>query len=124
MNIFGALNTARSSILTQQTGIEVTGQNLANVNTPGYSRQVVRLEASSPVSAGNGRVGTGGRLASIRREADSFITAQMNNTTSNQSFYETTDRAVALLEIVFNETDNRGLSNNISRFFSSSMTWP
>jgi len=119
MNIFGALNTARSSILTQQTGIEVTGQNLANINTPGYSRQLVRLEASSPVMAGNGLIGTGVRLASIRRESDSFINAQMNNTASNQSFYQTTDRAVALLESVFNETDNRGLSHNISQFFSS-----
>lgn len=118
-NIYGVLNTARSSILTQQTGIEVTGQNLANVNTPGYSRQLIGMEASSPVMAANALIGTGVRLTQISRAADGFITTQLNNAASNQSFYKTANRATSLLETVFNESDNRGMANSINQFFNS-----
>ncbi|MBI5186250.1 MAG: flagellar hook-associated protein FlgK [Nitrospinae bacterium] len=110
-NIYGLLNISRSSILAQQTGIEVTGQNLANVNTPGYSRQLVEMQASS--------LGTGVKLGSITRAADGFITSQLNSSASNQSFYKTANRAVSLLETIFNESDNRGMSNSVSQFFNS-----
>jgi flagellar hook-associated protein 1 FlgK len=118
-NIYGVLNTARSSILTQQTGIEVTGQNLANVNTVGYSRQLIGMEASSPVMASNALIGTGVRLTQISRAADGFINSQLNNSASNQSFYQTTNRATSMLGTIFNESDNRGLTNSVSEFFNS-----
>ena len=42
--LFGVLNMARWSALAQQTSIEVISHNVANANTPGFSRQKVYLE--------------------------------------------------------------------------------
>jgi flagellar hook-associated protein 1 FlgK len=46
-NIFSILNTAKLGLLTQQLAIEVTGNNIANVETEGYSRQDVILESNT-----------------------------------------------------------------------------
>ena len=64
LGLFGALNMASQSLDTQMAGVEVTGQNLANVNTPGYSRQTVDIEASPDISTGVGPEGTGAEVAS------------------------------------------------------------
>ena len=53
------MNTAKWALLTQQTAIEVTGQNIANVNNPDYNKQEVRLESSYPVNFGKMALGTG-----------------------------------------------------------------
>ncbi len=45
MSNFATLNTARTALSAQQRGIDATGQNIANVNTEGYSRQRVELRA-------------------------------------------------------------------------------
>ncbi len=47
LGLFGTLNLASRSMQTQMAGVEVTGQNLANVNTTGYSRQRVQISASA-----------------------------------------------------------------------------
>ena len=47
-NTFSILNTAKLGLLSQQLAIEVTGQNIANVQTEGYSRQEVKFEATTP----------------------------------------------------------------------------
>ncbi len=118
-SIYGALNTARVAIMAQQTGISVTGQNIANVNTPGYSRQLIGMEASPAVSAGGAMIGTGVRLTEIARETDSFITSQLNDSYSRKSYYETNQKVLSNLETYFNESDDGGLSNRINGFFNS-----
>ena len=47
-NIFSALSSAKLGLLAQQLAIEVTGQNIANVEPEGYSRQDVTFEANTP----------------------------------------------------------------------------
>ena len=47
-NIFSILNTAKLGLLSQQLAIEVTGQNISNVQTEGYSRQEINFEATNP----------------------------------------------------------------------------
>ncbi|SVD31830.1 uncharacterized protein METZ01_LOCUS384684, partial [marine metagenome] len=66
-NIFSVLNTAKLGLLSQQLAIEVTGQNIANVQTEGYSRQEVKFEAMTPRSFSLGQLGTGVRVAGIER---------------------------------------------------------
>jgi len=48
-DIYGILNVARGALLTQQRAIDVTGHNIANVNTPGYSRQRVNMQTNTPI---------------------------------------------------------------------------
>ena len=48
MSIFAPLSIGRLALLVQQRALQVTGQNIANVNTPGYSRQRAILIAVPP----------------------------------------------------------------------------
>ena len=60
MSTFSGLNTAYSGLVASRTGIEVTGQNIANAKTAGYTRQRVTQDAMNPLAA-TGRIST--RLA-------------------------------------------------------------
>lgn len=118
-NLFGILNTGKVALLSQQTAISVTGQNIANVNTEGYSRQEVIFEAATPIQATPGMIGTGVRVAEIQRVFDQFITSQINFETYTLGYYEAQEEILAQVEIVFNETSGVGLSNSLSEFFAA-----
>ena len=51
-SLFGTMSVALQSMLTQQSALEVVANNVANVNTPGYSREIANFEESPPVLSG------------------------------------------------------------------------
>ena len=55
-DIYGIISIGSKALLAQQKGIYVTGNNIANVNTPGYTRQRVNLSSDVPVNSGIGPV--------------------------------------------------------------------
>lgn len=67
------LSTARSGLFAAQRSLVTTGHNVANVGTPGYSRQRVDQAASAPQYVGVGYVGTGVQTTGIQRLADSLV---------------------------------------------------
>ncbi|MEM7542482.1 MAG: flagellar hook-associated protein FlgK [Pseudomonadota bacterium] len=83
-DIFGI---ALSALNAAQRGLTTTGHNIANVNTPSYSRQRVDFESRDPQFAGFGYVGKGVDIDSVRRIADQFLIDQVRTSTSsaNQS---------------------------------------
>jgi flagellar hook-associated protein 1 len=58
-DIFGVLSIGSKALSAQQKGIYVTGNNIANINTPGYSRQRLNMASDFPVDSSIGPVGTG-----------------------------------------------------------------
>jgi flagellar hook-associated protein 1 FlgK len=72
-NIFGTLNTAKLGMFAQQAGLSVTGQNVANVNTDGYSRRRLILSSIGGPPTGGGGVEADG----IRRYTDTFATDRL-----------------------------------------------
>ncbi len=85
LGMMGTLNLASQAMQAQMAGVEVTGQNLANVNTPGYSRQVVNLVTSPDIQSSVGSEGTGVSVASISQVVSSVLNNQIQaqNSTSN-----------------------------------------
>ena len=77
------LNTGKSALFAFQRALSTTSNNIANVDTEGYSRQRVDLEAVSGDRLNYIDVGRGVRIANIERIHDRFATAQVNNATSN-----------------------------------------
>ena len=67
MGIYSTLNIGRDAIITSQRAIELTGHNIANVNTPGYSRQRLILQAKTPIDIGVGQMGSGVDVNGIER---------------------------------------------------------
>ena len=76
-NVFSVLNTAKVGLLAQQLAIEVTGNNIANVQTEGYSRQEINFEALNPRSFSLGQLGTGVRVTGVERAHDKFLFSQI-----------------------------------------------
>ena len=74
---------AKSALYTSQQALAVTGHNVSNVNTPGYSRQETILTERPPVYGQPGMVGTGVNATSIRRYVDTFINRQLTTTQQN-----------------------------------------
>ncbi len=79
------LGTAVSGLLAYQRALATTGHNVANVNTPGYSRQSALLNTQTPLPTGSGFIGTGVTVSTVTRAYDQFISTQLRTTTANQS---------------------------------------
>lgn len=122
---FGGMNTALRGLLAQQAAMDVTGHNLANVNTEGYTRQRAELVASSPYTlpAMNriipSQIGTGVEVSSFERLRDQFVDISIRANTSDLA---DTDRMIETLEQVegaFGEPGDSGLSALMRKFWSA-----
>ncbi|MGY0633014.1 flagellar hook-associated protein FlgK [Luteimonas sp. A478] len=71
------LSTGTSALMAFQRALSTVGHNVANVNTPGYSRQRVDFEARSPANVGVGYIGRGTQIADIKRVVDDLATARL-----------------------------------------------
>lgn len=105
MSTFGGLNTAYTGLSAANTGLNVTGQNLANVGTEGYTRQrVVTSPAGAPGPAGlfttPPKPGGGVAVDSIARLGDVFAENRVRSTASTAGY--TFIRAEALTDIELN----------------------
>lgn len=76
------LSTAVSGLRAFQRALDVTSQNIANAATDGYSRQRVELATRQAQAYGNGYVGTGVNVVSVRRVYDDFLVAQLRGSGS------------------------------------------
>ncbi|MBR9985553.1 MAG: hypothetical protein KFF68_06550, partial [Desulfosarcina sp.] len=87
--IYGMLNVARTALITQQKALDITANNIANVNTEGYSRQRLSMEQNEPVRYEGGTLGTGVRAnRTIQRIYDQFLAAQIAGAASQQGRWD------------------------------------
>ena len=56
-DIYGIMSLAGQALMTQQQAISVTSHNIANVNTPGYSRQSLNMKTNIPLESSVGPMG-------------------------------------------------------------------
>lgn len=76
------MSNSVAALLAFRRAIDVTGHNIANVNTPGYSRQRAELVSRGGQASGDGYVGDGVRVATVRRLYDDLVAAQVRTTAS------------------------------------------
>lgn len=113
------LGIGKSGLNVSKKALEVTGHNLSNVNTEGFSRQRVMQSTSLPVSVGGFVQGTGVKVDGVRRFNDEFIDKRLSNALSNNQFYEARTEHLEQIESVFNELDSDGLNQILNKFFNS-----
>jgi flagellar hook-associated protein 1 FlgK len=118
MNLFSALELGKNSILTKQKVFQVIGHNIANVNTPGYSRQTVNLESVAPGVLGPLSSGRGVNISAINSVRDRFITSQIIDRKGINGYYGTLSSNMTVVESLFNQTQGNGLSDQMSDFFN------
>ena len=112
-NIF---NIARSGIQANQQGLATVSQNIANINTKGYSRKEVVLEANRPVG---GVIGSGVQVAYVRRTVDIFLEKQLAAGNEDLGFTAARASYLSQAEGIVTETENSGLSNGMTEFFNA-----
>lgn len=109
-NIFGLTNIGRLGLQANQTALNVTGSNIANVNTPGYSRR----------EAVFGALRDGGvRVLSVNRLGDRFVDAQLRDSNARLGSSQTRSQNLQSLELALQEGDNSGVSKSFQDFFAS-----
>jgi flagellar hook-associated protein 1 FlgK len=113
------LGIGKSGLFASKKSLEVTGHNLSNVNTEGYSRQKVVQSTAIPVSNGGFIQGTGVKVDGINRINDEFIDKRLNNAVSSNKFFESRSEHLDQIESIFNEVDSEGLNQILNKFFNS-----
>lgn len=126
VSTFHGLNTAYRGLMTQQSALHVTGHNIANANTPGYTRQRVNFEQTEPYPPASmnrpqipGQMGTGVQAGDIQRIRDSFLDIQYRGQNSKLGYWEARANSFSQIEDIMNELNSQGLSNTIDKFWNS-----
>jgi flagellar hook-associated protein 1 FlgK len=113
---FATLNTARTALSAQQRGVDVTGQNIANVNTDGYSRQRAELKAmgGSTVPAffsTSTGIGQGVDVETVTRIRDAFLEGRGHLEHSTNARLNVENQAIELVEQAFREPGTTGIQS-------------
>ena len=119
MGISTAMEIGKNGLNIYRIAQEVTGENIANVNTPGYSRQRVILESAPPTAANGHPLGTGVRIAAIERYYDGLLQQQLVNAQTTQGFDTTKSNVLRQIEPSFNEITNDGIGTAVTNYFSA-----
>lgn len=118
-DIYGIMSLAGQALMTQQQAISVTSHNIANVNTPGYSRQRLNMTTNIPLESSVGPMGNGVSGVSIERLYDRFLSSQISNESQGLGRWDAHKNSVEMLEMIFNESDGSGLSQAMSKFWDA-----
>ena len=116
------LEIGKKSLFANQTAIEVIGNNISNANTPGYSRQAVRLEDGIYISYAPGQLGTGVNAAEVIRYFDEFIEAQYLTKSSEQQRWQALYENLKGVEMVLNEANTKGVNDALAAFWADWQT--
>lgn len=117
--LFDALGTAARGLQVVQRGMAVTGHNIANAETEGYSRQRAVLQASDPYPDPTGTVGSGVEQVTVQRIVDSFVGLRLVSETSRKAGLETEATIYGEIETIVNDQLAGGLTDELSNFFDS-----
>ena len=119
MGINRLVDIGKSALFTAQQAISVAGHNIANVKTPGYSRQQVTLAENRPENGSPGQIGTGVHAESIRRSFDSFVEEQLLASRERLGEFIASSNALARLEPLFGDVNNQGIGAGLNEFFGA-----
>ena len=120
----GSLNIGTSAIHAAQRGLDVTGQNIANSATPGYTRQRVELESigGPGVPAFWSRydgVGEGVKIVGVKRMNDEFLEARARSSNAALGNVEEQAKTMSAIERTFGEPSTTGLQSKMADFWNA-----
>lgn len=122
---FHGLETARRGMTTQQSALYVTGHNISNANTPGYSRQRVNFTQTEPYPPAStnspmmpGQMGTGVQAGSIERVREAFLDLQYRGENTKAGYWGAKASALTSLEDIMNEPSEVGLSKAMDEMWN------
>jgi flagellar hook-associated protein 1 FlgK len=115
-DLFTSLTSASRALDAQRMGLDVAGQNIANVNTPGYSRRVVDLTAVAPY--GPGSAGSGVDVSGVRALRDRLLESRIHREVPAESREAAVASALSIVETALGKS-GKSLDASLDTFFNS-----
>ncbi len=112
------LNTSLTGMLAFQRALQVTSHNIANANTPGYSRQVAEFSTRIGSGGGNTYVGGGTQISQIRRMYDSLLGGQLQTATTSQARFSALNDLAGRIDSLLADADT-GLNDGLQALFNA-----
>jgi flagellar hook-associated protein 1 len=114
---FSSFDIGRRALRSAQLGIDIAGKNIANVNTPGYTRlKAANLENGAAPGVSGDRLTVDG----VRQERDRLIEARLQTETANTGRLGAKRDALQPVDAVFNDASNPGgIQSSLSGFFGA-----
>jgi flagellar hook-associated protein 1 FlgK len=119
MSISSLLFTSRDALAGNQMAIDITGGNIANVNTPGYSRQRVDLRSVGGIDVSGAHADIGVSVSRIERIYDRFIESQIIDQQQSTGYSDALLQGLQSIEMAIDDTQGGGIGDQLSQFWSS-----
>ena len=122
MSSFNGLEISTRALQAFQRELDVTGQNVSNVDTKGYSRQTVDLQASTPIESYLGRplaLGTGVSVSTVNRLRDQFLEARRLTLGSSQSQVSSEQEGLSRIDTSLQEPGDNGIASALGKFYDA-----
>jgi len=110
MSLLSTLNISSQTLLQNQKAINITNDNISNLNTDGYNKIDISF-ANLPTG--------GAYIQNAQRVYDGFIFNRLINTNQDKSYNETLDTGIYQLETLFNDINGSGISNALDSYYQS-----
>lgn len=116
---FYGLNLGYKGVAAQQRALDVTGHNIANANTEGFSRQRAVMVTDMPMYTPNGYIGSGVDIINVERIRDKFLDQQFRNESNNKGYWDLTFNTYTKIEDILNEPIDGSLRKSMDDFWSA-----
>lgn len=114
-----SLEIGKRALVANQRGLEVTSNNVANVNTPGYARQQLLLRPGESIPIGNTTIGIGVLTNGIRQFRDQLIERDVRSYTATKSHYHSDATILQRIEQALGEPGDQTIQTAMQRFFDA-----
>ena len=116
--LFAGLEIGKRALLGHQVNLQTVGHNIANVNTPGYTRQRVRVSTSLPEISIHGPIGTGFKVDSIYHVRDLFLGEQFRQAQKDLGQWSYKSKSLQQIESVFAEPGENSINEVLDQFWN------
>ncbi|HKK70098.1 MAG TPA: flagellar hook-associated protein FlgK [Candidatus Krumholzibacteria bacterium] len=119
IGLISALDVAVSGMFVSQMATQVINHNIANANTPGYSRQFLRIGSQDPLQVTYGSIGRGATSLGVERAQNDFLQQQLVDQSALLGDYTAMDGTLRSVEEVLGGLDNDRIRTAMGEFFEA-----
>ena len=117
---FFGLDIATRGLYTAQRGLTNVNHNVDNINTPGYSRQVLEQTAARPMLMvdGSGMLGTGSQVTGIKRIRDEYLDVKYRSEAQYLGEWDIKNTLLEEMQTLYNEPSDSGFNTVMNEFYN------
>ncbi len=117
--LFQGLEIGKRAMAANQIYLQTIGHNIANVNTPGYTRQRVSISPSFPEDAAFGQIGSGVTVNDVRNVRDLFLGRQYRESQKEFGQWAYKEKILSQIESLFAEPTDNTISDRLNNFWNA-----